>query len=86
MKAVDFKGANCVFAERQGEYLDLPAYKHGDDVGNVSSCWKLNLWERIKTLATGKIYVTMRSFGKPLTPIRLDTNSPIEEEKNIGKS
>jgi len=79
MKPVNFDGSNCVYAEDQEEYLSLPAYKHGDELGSISSCWQLTLRERLKVLFTGKIYSTLLSFGKPLTPQRLDVNSPIDE-------
>ena len=68
MKPVKFRGSNCVYAENQKEYLPLPAYRHDDDWGRVTSCWKLGLRERIKVLFTGRIYSTLMSFNKPLTP------------------
>jgi hypothetical protein len=78
MKPVKFSGCNCIYAEGQEEYLELPAYKHGDEYGSVSSCWKLSIRERIKVLFTGKIYTTLASFNKPLTPQYLDVSSPVE--------
>ena len=76
MKPVKFEGSNCVYAEDQEEYLPLHAYKHGDKLGSISSCWQLTLRERLKVLLTGRIYSTLLSFGKPLTPQRLDVNPP----------
>lgn len=80
MKPITFEGHNCVYAEEQEGYFSLPAYKHGDEYGSVSACWKLNIYERLKMLFTGKIYMTLLSFNKPLTPHRLDVNSPIIEK------
>lgn len=80
MKPIEFEGSNCVYAEEQEEYLSLPAYKHGDNQGSVSACWKVTFREKLKILFTGKIYITLLSFGKPLTPHRLEVNSPIIEE------
>ncbi len=81
MKPVNFDGSNFVYAEDQDEYLSLPVYKHDDELGSVSSCWQLNLRERLKVLFTGRIYSTLLSFGKPLTPQRLDVNPPSDIDK-----
>ena len=78
MKPVNFKGSNCIYAEEQDEYLDLPAYKHDDEWGSVSACWKLSIYERVKILFSGHIYTTLLTFGKPLTPQRLDVDSPLK--------
>jgi len=80
MKPIDFKGSNCNYAESQDEYLTLPAYKHGDDSGAVSSCWKFSILERIKILFTGKVYLTLLTFNKPLTPQLLQVYSPVDDE------
>lgn len=81
MRPIKFKGHNCVYAEEQEAYLSLPAYKHGDPWGSVSSCWKLTVFERLKVLFTGKVYSTLLSFNKPLMPQRLDVISPVEKEQ-----
>lgn len=81
MKPVDFEGSNCVFAENQEEYLSLPAYKHGDECGTVTACWQLSIRERLKVLFTGKMYLSLLTFNKPLTPHLLDTDSPVSGEE-----
>ena len=73
MKPIEFVEQNCVFAKSQPEYKPLPAYKSED--GTVISCWRLTLRERVKLLFTGKIWVGMLMFDKPLTPIFLETRS-----------
>jgi hypothetical protein len=77
MNPIKFEGFNCIYGDSQDEYLNLPAYRHDDEWGSVSACWKLKFWERLKILFTGRIYTTWLSFGNPLTPLRLDVNSPI---------
>ncbi len=52
LKAVDFKESNNV-AKGEG-YFDLPTYK---DDNQFVSCWKANIWQRIKFLFYGKIYL-----------------------------
>jgi hypothetical protein len=66
MKPIKFKEQNCTFAESQPEYLPLPAFK--TESGEVISCWHLSLFERIQLLITGKLWVSLLSFNKPLTP------------------
>ena len=68
MKPVKFKHQNIVFAENQPGYQALPALKIQSDTGEVISCWKLSFKERIKVLFLGRIWLSLMSFNKPLTP------------------
>jgi len=69
MKPIKFKEANCTFAENQKEYLPLPAMKDENSEGcPVISCWKLSFKERVTLLFTGKLWVQLLTFKKPLTP------------------
>jgi hypothetical protein len=68
MKAIKFKHQNIVFAENQPEYQQLPALKLDTKEGQVISCWKLNFLERVIILFTGKMWVSLMTFNKPLTP------------------
>ena len=52
LEAVDFEESNNV-ATGEG-YFDLPTYK---DDEQFISCWKAGLWQRIKFLFSGKIYL-----------------------------
>lgn len=72
MKPIKFKEHNTVYAENQKEYLPLPVYKNKD--GIVTSCWKLNVLERIKTLFTGKVFISNMTFNNPLQPQLLCTS------------
>lgn len=66
MKPIEFKEQNCVFAKDQPEYLPLPCHK--TEGGMVISCWKLSVWERFKILFTGKLWMIVLTFHKPLQP------------------
>lgn len=77
MKPINFPEANIVFAKDQPEYLPLPAYKNKSDLGEVVSCWELTLIERLRLLITGKLWVSLLTFNKPLTPTFFTT---IKEE------
>jgi hypothetical protein len=68
MKPIEFPEQNVVFAKDQPQYQPLPAFRYNTEQGEVISCWKLSFKERIKLLLTGKLWVCLLSFNKPLTP------------------
>jgi len=68
MSPIKFKEQNVVYAENQPEYLPLPAFKNESPQGEVISCWQLSFIERMRILFTGKLWVCLLSFNKPLTP------------------
>lgn len=74
MKPVKFKHQNIVFAKYQPEYQPLPALRLDTPTGEVISCWKLSIKERIKIVFTGRVWLSLRSFNKPLTPSYLAVN------------
>jgi len=74
MDIIKFEECNCVYAENQEEYLDLPSHKSRD--GTVTSCWQLNLKERFTLLLSGKLFIQMMTFNKPLQPIRICLSKP----------
>ena len=74
MKALKFKDQNTVFAEDQPEYTPLPALKIEGNEGHVVFCMGLSFWERIRVLFLGKIWVSLMTFNKPLTPSFFSTN------------
>lgn len=76
MKPIVFPKALSIFGTDQKEYLPLPAYRHKDDWRCVSSCWGMSLKDRIKVLFTGKVWVTMPTFGNALNPVKLSTDEP----------
>lgn len=74
MKAIEFKEANIVFAKDQPDYLPLPAFKNHSPEGEVVFCQRLSFPERIKILFTGKLWVSLMTFNKPLTPSFFSVN------------
>jgi hypothetical protein len=74
MKPIKFKHQNVTYAENQPEYQPLPALRIDSPQGEVISCWKMSLKERIKVLFTGKIWISLMSFNKPLTPSYISVN------------
>ena len=78
MKPIKFKGCNIEFAKNQPPYLPLPACRIQDRNSTVVCCWQASFLERIKILLSGKLYLSMLSFGKPLTPNRVYAENPIK--------
>jgi hypothetical protein len=68
MEPIEFKEQNVVFAKDQPEYQPLPTLKIEGPEGYVISCWGLTFRERIKILFTGRVWLSLMSFNKPLTP------------------
>lgn len=69
MKPIRFKGWNTSYADDQPEYLPLPGYKDPRDPnGEFISCWELTFLERLKVLFSGKIFLSVWTFQKPLQP------------------
>ena len=63
-----FPEANVVFGEGQPEYQPLPAVV-GLFNGEVITCWRPSLWERVKLLWTGRVWVHQLTFGGRLQPL-----------------
>lgn len=83
MKPIKFKEANVTFAKDQPEYQQLPALKLETQQGEVITCWNLTFKERLKILFTGKLWMCLLSFNKPLTPSFLSVNkSDLFTKKN----
>lgn len=74
MKPTEFKEQNVVFAKDQPQYQPLPALRFDTPEGHVVSCWKLSFRERVKLLITGRMWVSLMTFNKPLTPSFLSVN------------
>lgn len=74
MKPIKFKDQNTEYAKDQEEYETLPVLKLDTLEGEVVSCWNLSFKERMKVLITGKIWLSLMSFNRPLTPSFMSVN------------
>ena len=81
MKPIEFKEQNIVFAKDQPPYLPLPAYQDDEQGGRVFHCWQLSFIERVKVLFTGKLWINVLNFHKPLQPIKPMINCPFTKVK-----
>lgn len=74
MEPIKFKEQNTTFAEYQEEYLSLPTHKIEGREGKVIFCMKLSRRERFKIFFSGKLWCTLLTFNKPLTPSHFTVN------------
>jgi hypothetical protein len=75
MEVVEFAGCNAVYAKDQPEYLPLPSHRSRD--GIVTSCWKMSFKERLRVLLSGRVYVKILTFNRPLQPLKLTVEKGI---------
>lgn len=78
MHPIAFKESNCTFAQDQPEYIPLPAHKDAD--GRVTTCWEFTFKERLWILFSGRFYLQMLTFNKPLQPLKMSIKNPLSEE------
>lgn len=69
MKPIEFPQQNTVIAKDQPPYMPLPAFRSED--GEVTACWGMDWRERLRVLVTGRVYVTLLTFNRPVTPSRV---------------
>jgi hypothetical protein len=74
MKPIEFKHQNVIIAKDQPEYMPLPALRIDSIQGEVVSCWKMGFKERIKVLFSGRVWLSIMSFNKPLSPSFMSVN------------
>lgn len=74
MIPIKFKESNTVYSKNQPKYLPLPAFKNEGPKGEVITCWKLSLAERLKILFTGRLWVCLLTFNGPLVPAFITIN------------
>jgi hypothetical protein len=80
MKPIKFKEHNKVYAKNQPQYLQLPVYEDNEQGGRVFHCWQFTLWERIKILFIGKLWISIRNFKQPLQPIAPFVYNPFRKK------
>jgi hypothetical protein len=73
MKPISFPEQNITFAADQTEYQPLPAFLGSTFEGQAITCWGLTWRERIRLLFTGRLWLQMLTFHRPLTPVFLTT-------------
>ena len=74
MDIIKFPECNMTYAENQPEYKLLPALKMED--GEIVTCWELSIRERFKIMFSGKIWLNVLTFNRPLQPLLMSANKP----------
>lgn len=69
MKPISFPEQNIVFGANQPEYQPLPAFIGSTSEAQAVTCWQLTWKERLILLITGRIWLQLLTFHKPLMPI-----------------
>lgn len=75
MLPIQFPETNVVYAKEQPQYLQLPAYKY--DNGHMITCWQLTWFERLRILITGKLWLEVLTFNRPLQPLKPGVEKPL---------
>jgi len=77
MKAVEFPEVNVRIAEHQPQYETLPVYVNTNtDECEVTMCFELDEYERKQVTETGKIWLTVLTFGNNFQPIGMSCLKP----------
>lgn len=76
MKPIKFNGANVVYGANQPEYIPLPAERRPGQSGEIVTCWELSPEEIKRVQETGKIWLSLLTFGQPLQPVLLTADKP----------
>ena len=77
MEPIQFKEQNIIYAKDQPGYRALPAHRVAGDIsGTVICCWQLTEEEITRVVETGLIWHSIITFGHPLQPQLLSTESP----------
>lgn len=69
---------SAVFARDQKEYHPLPANTNGT---YVETKWELTEDERADIFVNGQIWLTIKTFGEPLQPIRMGLDRMLDEKQ-----
>ena len=81
MKAIEFKEVNVRIAENQPQYETPPVFLNtNDETIPVTMCFELDDDEKKQVLETGKIWLTVLTFGLPFHPIGMSCLKPKEFE------
>ena len=72
-----------VFAKDQPEYVPLPAVVV-DEGTRIITRWQLSFRERLRILFKGNLWLSVLTFGKPLQPVLLETETPARYLDPVG--
>ena len=77
MEPIKFDGANVVFGANQPEYEPIPAERVGKpETGQIIVCLALSPEDIKRVTETGKIWLSLLTFGQPLQPFSVSFDKP----------
>ena len=79
MKPIKFKEHNITFFRHHPSQFPVPAHKTAK--GLVISCWRVTRLERLRMLFTGRLYLCVQTFNRPLQQQLPMAESPFVKEK-----
>ncbi len=80
MELIEFPEQTEVIAKDQPQYKPMPAWYDRDRRdGKVICLWRLTLRERLKLLATGKLWHHILTFNEGVQPQLLQVDSPFQK-------
>lgn len=83
---IEFPEQTDVIAKDQPQYIPMPVFRHGDEQGGVTCCWKLSMRDRIKLLFTGKLWHSIWTFYSPMQPQQISVDKPRMLPPYTGKN
>ena len=75
---------NVVFGANQQGVFPLPC--HREPNGDVYTTWELTEQEKAEVASTGKIYIMVQTFNRPLQPMIATTENPFLEPENAEEN
>ena len=69
MKPIEFPGCNIVYGANQEGVNPLPCHKAKDNEGTATFCFELTEEEKAEILRTGKLWLQVWTFDRPLEPL-----------------
>ena len=91
MKAITFDEVNIIFGKGQEDiYQPLPSCveqncENGDNSFRATMCFELTEEEKEEIVKTGKIWLSVLTFGQPIQPIRSSILKPNPLIPNLPK-
>lgn len=76
MEPIKFDGANAEYVATLPGFKSLPAEGRLGPSVEIVTCWKLSPEELKRVQETGKIYLSVLTFGLPFHPLIMSVDKP----------
>ena len=72
MKTIAFKYQTSIISSSNPEVVDLPVYRDNDEP-IIISCWRPSLWERLRILFGGAVWLSMMTRAHMIPTVAIDS-------------